>query len=188
MKKASLTIVLILISVCLYAQNLSWDINFLTGSEQTSTPISQIIRMETGDVFQFSIKSDTDAFCYIICYDSKRDILVLHNGRLTGGGENLFGPFNVEDPSGAETIYIIMSLENLPDLEGLIQNFNRAKTRQSTNSLYRAVVNLQNRVSRLGEPKSAFIPIGGTSRSSSQQYVTRFSGSGLYVRAITIRH
>jgi len=186
MKKA-ITIIIFLSAVfCLQAQDLSWDIRFQ--KVQEVIPISQIIRMQTGEVFRFSILPGEDAFCYIILYDSQRQVSVLHDKPLPGGAERNFGQFALTEPSGTETIYVIMSVERQVNLENLILNFNRnPKSRQHSNNLYREVVALQNTVSRLGEPASSYIPSGGTARGA-EQYVTRFSGNSLYVRAITIRH
>ena len=113
----------------------------------------------------------------------------MNNRNITGSEELLFGPFRLTEPAGTETIYIIMSQERQVNLEALILHFNNnPDSRQHANNLYREVVNLQNSVSRLGEPASSYIPSGGTSRGNTQQYATRFSGNNLYVRAITIRH
>ena len=191
MKKIAVLFLFLVAGVCLQAQTLSWDLKFLRGRVQESVPVSQIIRMQTGDAFQFTLLPAANTFCYIIFYDSQREIKVLHDKPLTGGTEAFFGQYALTPPSGMETIYIIMSLERQTNLESLIQSFNNnAGSRQHANNLYREVVNLQNRVSRLGEPASSFVPSGGTTRSvvNTQQYVTRFSGNDLYVRAITIRH
>jgi len=191
MKKIAVLFLFITAAVCLQAQTLSWDVKFLRGRAQESVPVSQIIRMQTGDSFQFTLLPADNTFCYIVFYDSQREVKVLHDKPLTGGVETFFGQYALAEPSGMETIYIIMSLERQSNLESLIQNFNdNPGSRQHSNNLYREVVNLQNRVSRLGEPASSYIPSGGTTRSvlGAQQHVTRFSGSDLYVRAITIRH
>ena len=189
MKKFIAVFLFLAAGVFVQAQTLSWDIKFLKGSTQESVPISQIIRMERGEIFQFSVLPDSFVHCYIILYDSQRDVFVLHNQPIAAGQERFFGPFRIEDPPGTETIYVIMSLERQVNLENLVQNFNsNPGSRQSANNLYREVVNIQNMVSRLGEPASSYIPSGGTTRGSTQQHVTRFSGNNLYVRAIAIRH
>ena len=189
MKKNILTIIFIFSAICLQAQDLSWDIKFLKGRERESVSISQIIRMETGEVFQINITPDSDAFCYVMAYDSGRNIYTLHNAPLTAGNEILINQLQLTAPSGTETIYVIMSLERLTRLENLIQTHqSNPNSRQHTDNLRREIINLQNTASRLGEPASSFIPSGGTTRSSAQELVNRFSGVGLYVRTITIRH
>jgi len=190
MKK--IIVVLLLLTACVYLQaqdNFAWNIRFVRGQSQESVPIAQIIRMTAGETFLITISSEADAFCYIICYDSQRQIFVLSNEVLRAGQERVVGPMRISDPPGTETIYVVMSSQRQTQLEGQIQNFNNnPNSRQHAENLRRDVVSLQNRVSRLGEPSSVYIPSGGTTRGNTQAFVTRFSGNSLYVRAITIRH
>jgi hypothetical protein len=189
MKKIAAMFVFFIAGFCLYAQTLEWELKFLKGSGQESVPISRQIRMETGETFLITVKPETDCFCYVVFYDSAREISVLRNAPLIGGIEINIGPYKLEDPSGTETFYMIMSLERQRNLESLIQTFNsNANSRQNANNLYREVVSLQTAASNLGEPASAFIASGGTTRSGSEKYATRFTDKAMYVRAITIRH
>jgi len=190
MKKIAAVLIFVFSAICLQAQDLSWNIMFLKGRGRESVSISQIIRMETGEVFQIAITPDSNAFCYVMAYDSGRNIYTLHNAPLTAGNEILINQLQLTPPSGTETIYVIMSLERLTRLESLIQAHQaNPNSRQHTDSLRREIVSLQNTASRLGEPISSFIPGGGTARGSSTiEHVNRFSGVGLYVRTITIRH
>jgi len=185
-----------IIAVCLFiftvvylqAETLSWDIRFLRGRARESVPISQIIRMETGEEFSISITPASDCFAYILSYDSSRQIFVIHDGS-TRGGQEIFFEFILQEPSGTETLFVIMSRTRETELERLIQsNKSNPGSRQHSNNLYREISRLQNAASSLGEPPSVFIPTGGTTRSSAQQYSTRFTDKNLYVRPITIRH
>jgi len=187
MKKLILVFLFVLLSVCVYAQDLTWDIVFQKGRTPEFIPISNIIRMETGETFQFSITPHSNAWCYIILYDSQRKVYVLHNERLSANIEKFFGPFQLEEPKGTETIYVILSLERQADLERLISVYNNSQTQADGNNVFRAIQRLQS--SMIGEPASSYIPSGGTTRgTSSQQYATRFSGKNIYVRTIIIRH
>jgi len=194
MKKIAVMFVFFTAGFCLYAQTFTWDVKFLKGKEKESLPISRQIRMETGEVFLITVMPETDCFCYVVFYDSSREITVIRNAPLIGGIEIDIGSFQLEDPSGTETFYVIMSLERQKKLESLIQAFNGSpNSRQNANNLYNEVVNLQKAASNLGEPASSFIASGGTTRGGladavQQAQVTRFSGKAVYVRAITIRH
>jgi len=193
MKKIAAMFVFFTAGFCLYAQAFAWDLKFLKGKEQESLPISRQIRMETGDSFLLTVKPEADCFCYVVFYDSSREIIVLKDAPLLGGVEINIGPFELEDPAGIETFYVIMSLERQKNLESLIQAFKGSNSRQNANNLYNEVVNLQKAASGLGEPASSFIASGGTTRAgpseqAQQTQVTRFSGKAVYVRAITIRH
>jgi hypothetical protein len=193
MKKIAVMFVFFTAGFCLYAQTFAWDVKFLKGREQESLPISRQIRMETGDSFLITVKPEADCFCYVVFYDSSREITVLKDAPLMGGVEINIGPFELEEPAGTETFYVIMSLERQKNLESLIQAYNGNNSRQNANNLYNEVVNLQKAASSLGEPASSFIASGGTTRSGSldavqQTQATRFSGKAMYVRTITIRH
>ncbi|MCL2181294.1 MAG: DUF4384 domain-containing protein [Treponema sp.] len=191
MKKIAAIVLFLAVSVCmLQAQGLSWNVRFVRGQSQESVPIVQAIRMETGDTFQITISSEADAFCYVLCYDSQRQLAVLNNDfQMRASQERLFGPMMINDPPGTETIYIIMSSDRQTQLEERIRSFNsQPDSRSFHNNLVREIQSLQNSVSRLGEPASVYIPSGGTTRGNTQAFVTRFSGRNLYVRAITIRH
>jgi len=190
MKK--IIIVFFLLAACMHiqAQDLTWDINFQKGRDLESVPVSQIIRMQTGEIFQFSVLPSSNAYCYIVCYDSQRNVAVLFNQLLSAKQEKIFGPLEITEPAGTETIYVILSLDRQTNLDRLILELNNNPgSRQAGNNLYREVVSVQNNVSRLGEPASSYIPSGGTTRgNTAPQHITRFSGKDLYVRAIAIRH
>ena len=189
MKKIAAAFFLILAAVYLPAQTLSWDIKFLQGRARDSIPINQIIRMETGEVFQIIITPASDSYCYVVYNDSEREIHVLHNQALKAGADLVLGPFQLEEPPGTETLYVVMSLDRQTRLEELIKNHeSNPGSRQHSDNLRREVGSLQNAASGLGEPASAFIASGGTSRSGSQEYATRFTDKNIYVRAITFRH
>ncbi|MDR0312818.1 MAG: DUF4384 domain-containing protein [Treponema sp.] len=189
MKKITAIFFSLAAAMNLYGQTLSWDIKFLQGSGQESVAISRTIRMDTGEAFLISITPALDCFCYVILYDSSREIFVLHDRPIRGGATIHLGPFFIEDPPGTETLYVIIGMERQTMLEALIQNFSNNGSRQNANNLYREVVNLQATVSGLGEPVSSFILSAGTNRGDSPgEYATRFTGKDMYVRAITIRH
>jgi len=187
-KKLALN-VLVFAAISLQAQTLSWDIKFLRGRERESIPISQIIRMQTGEEFSINIIPASDCFLYVVCYDSSRQLIVFYYGQALGGSQIHLGPYRLVDPPGTETLYVIISLSKEEQLETLIQNhINNTDSRQHADSLRREVARLQNVSSELGEPASIFIPSGGTTRGFSQEYVTRFTGNNMYVRTIAIRH
>jgi hypothetical protein len=191
MKKLTMSVIFILAAVCIcqqvQAQNFSWDIKFLQGKNRESVSIARTIRMETGESFLIAIKPDSNCYCYVVCYDSDRQVSVFRNEPITSGSEIYLGT-EITDPPGTETLYVIMSLERQTKLESLIQTYNSSASQQNANNLYREVVNLQNTASALGESAPSFIPSGGTTRGSSEEYTNRFSDKNLYVRPISIRH
>ena len=194
MKKMTLALAVALFVFCLpfplFSQSLDWQIQFLRGRNRESTPINRAIRMENGDAFMLVIKADADCYCYVICYDSEQQIDTFFNEAIKGGSEISVGPIGLIEPSGTETMYAIVSVSRLADLERLIDQNENSPSRQNTSDLYREIVRLQNAASDLGEPATAIITSGGTSRGAAdeQSFATRFTGKEMYVRSISIRH
>ena len=186
MKRIGVVFFLIAAAVSVQAQTLSWNIRFLKGNARESVSILRPVTMETGESFQIYIAPESDCYSYVICYDSEREIVVLKNSAVKAGSTVALEPVDISGPPGTETVYVIMSLERQTRLESLIQAFDANPTAQNANNLYREVVNLQNTASGLGEPASSFIVGGGTTRGA--EGVNHFSGKGLYVRPISIRH
>lgn len=189
MKKLISGLFFLFVAMSLQAQNLTWNIKFLQGKNRESVPVSRPVRMETGESFFITLNPTTDCFCYVVCYDAEKQIAVLKNERIKGGDEIFLDEIELTEPSGTETLYVIMSVERQAKLESLIQAFNnQPNSQQNKNNLYNEVINLQNTVSKLGEPASSFIASGGTSRGLTPEQVTQFSGKNIYVRPISIRH
>jgi len=191
MKKAVLCV--ILAAVCFYqqahAQSLTWDIKFLRGNERESVSILRTIRMENEETFLITIKPDSNCYCYVILEDTSRDISVIHDRPLSKGMEVNIGPYEILDPAGKDTFFVIMSLEREQRLEGLIKAYNdNPRIAQNSENLRKEIARLQDVVSALGQPVSSFIPGGGTSRGSTQEYVTRFEKKNMYVNPIIIQH
>jgi len=189
MKKLIAINLFIICAVGLQAQDLSWDIKFFKGTERETLPITQIITMETGEIFQIRISADSDCFSYIITQDPQRRMHVLHDTPLKKDSPLSLGPMQVQEPVGTETVYVIMGLRKEAKLETAIRNYkSNPASRKHINSLQREIAGLQNRASGLGEPASTFIPSGGTARSGNQEHTNSFSGKSVYIRTITIFH
>jgi len=194
MKKMKLTLAVALFAFCLplplFSQSLDWQIQFLRGRDRESTPINRTIRMENNDAFMLVVKAEADCYCYVICYDSEQQIDTQLNEAIKGGSQVPVGPVFLTEPSGTETFYVIMSITRHEELEKLINLNEKSPSRQNTSDLYREIVRLQNAASDLGEPATAIITSGGTSRGAAeeQSFATKFTGKEMYVRAISIRH
>jgi len=176
-------------------ESLDWQIQFLREQNRVSMPINRTIRMETGEGFRLVIGPDNDCYCYVLVYDSEQHIYVWYNQAAKKDSRIQLAPFALTEPSGTETIYVIVSSSRQEELEGLITLFNNSPSRQNTYNLYREIVRLQNAASSLGEPASAIITSGGSFRDADtpspddeENFATKFTGKELYVRAIGIRH
>jgi len=171
------------------AQNLTWDLQLQKGKEWEAIPKSQIITAESGQVISFFISPESDCFCYIISQNSERKIFILYEQPIKSEMEIKIEPLKADNSPGSKTLYVIMSLEKQIKLEEAVKNFKSDPNSQRyANNLQGEIAKLQDAASSLGEPSSALITSGGTTRGNSiQEYITRFSEKKIYVRTITIR-
>ena len=169
------------------AQSLTWDIQLQKGREGAAIPKSQIITAENGQNISFFISPESDSFCYIISQNAERKLFVLHDQPVKSEMEIKIEPLKADNSPGAKTLYVIMSLERQTKLEDAIKNYKSDPGSQRfANSLQGEIAKLQDTASGLGEPASALITSGGTTRGS-EEFLTRFSEKNLYVRTLTIR-
>jgi hypothetical protein len=169
-------------------QNLVWDIQFLKGNKQEIVPYSQSITAENGQGLFVIITPASDCYCYVLSQNSERKMTVLHDQSVKGGKEIFLNLLPENSSPDTKTLYVIMSLAKQSKLEEFIKNYKgNPDSIRNINNLHGEIAKLQDTASGLGEPSSALIASGGTTRGSSQEYVTRFSMKNMYVRTITIR-
>jgi len=185
--------------ICLFAtvwafqapaqQNLVWDIQLLKGNEHENVPYSQTITVESGQGLYIAMIPASDCYCYVLSQNPERKMVVLYDQHVKSKKEIYLTPLSEDSPPDTKTLYVIMSLARQTKLEELIKSYkSNPDSIRHVNNLHGEIAKLQDTASGLGEPSSALIPSGGTTRgSSSQEYATRFSMKNLYVRTITIR-
>jgi len=178
------------------SKSLDWDIQFLNNESGESMPINKTIRMETGQHFQLAINAEEDCYCYVIIYDSQHQIYVWYYEPAKKVSEIKPKALRLTEPSGTETVYVIVSSSRQGELERLLTQFKNSSSSQNTDNLYREIVRLQDAASGLGEPATAIIPGGVSARevtnagvpADDKSFSTKFTGKELYVRAIGVRH
>jgi len=174
------------------AQSLTWDLQLQKGKEWEAIPKNQIITAESGQNFTFFITPESNCFCYVISQNSDRKVFILYDQPVKGDMEVKVEPLKTDNSPGAKTLYVIMSLEKQSKLEEAIKNYkNDPNSQKNANNLQGEIAKLQDTASSLGEPSSALITSGGTTRKIAgvtlEEYITRFSEKKIYVRTITIR-
>jgi len=169
-----------------HTQTFTWDLQLLRENE--AIPEFQTILLDTKQSLHLIITPVSDSYCYILIQNSERRIFLLYDQLINGGKDLYIDLLETDNTPGNKTLYIIMSKTKQTRLEDLIISFkdNPASQRYASN-LHGEIARLQDRVSGLGEPSSIIIPTGGTTRGTTQMYMTRFSEKDLYVRAISIR-
>jgi len=167
---------------------LTWDIQLLLGGEREALPKSQSITVDGEQNLFIIVIPASDCFCYIISQNAERKLFILHDQPIKGEGRIRVNPLQADKSPGVKTLYVIMSLDKQAKLEDAIKNFKGdSNSQRNVNNLQGEIAKLQDTASGLGEPASALITSGGTTRGSAQDLITRFSEKSLYVRTITIR-
>ncbi|MCL2834163.1 MAG: DUF4384 domain-containing protein [Treponema sp.] len=178
-------------------KTLDWDIQFFKENSGESLPINRTISMETGERFSLVITPHSDCYCYVFVYTSVQEIYVWYNQDAGKDTPIPLKPLRLTDPSGTETVYVIVSSSRQGELERLISLFKNNSSRQNTDNLYSEIARLQDAASSQGGPAVPIITNGSTSReagpvnssSGDDKIITaKFSGKDLYVRAIGVRH
>ena len=172
-----------------YAQkSLTWDIQLMLGREREPLPKSQSITIEDEQNLNVIVSPASDCFCYIISQNSERKLFILYDQPVKGNMKIRVNPLQADNSPGVKTMYVIVSLEKQTKLEDAIKNFKSdSGSQRNANNVQGEIAKLQDTASGLGEPVSALITSGGTTRGAAQELTTRFSEKSLYVRTITIR-
>jgi len=190
MKKLLLVCLLIGISgFQVYAQkSLTWDIQLMLGREREPLPKSQSVTVDSEQNLFIIVSPASDCFCYIISQNSERKLFILHDQPVKGNMKIRVNPLQADNSPGVKTVYVVMSLEKQTKLEDVIKSFKSdTNSQRNANNVQGEIAKLQDTASGLGEPVSALITSGGTTRGDAQELTTRFSEKSLYVRTITIR-
>jgi hypothetical protein len=167
-------------------QNLTWDIQMQR--EGIWQAVSPTVRVEVGQSFRVAITPFSDCFCYVLSQDAEQKITVLHDQPVRDHDEIFIEALKADNMQGGQTLYVIMSLVRQARLEGFIGAYTKTTNSRNANNLLGEIANLQDSVSKLGEPRSDIIQSGGATRgqTSSQENLTRFSEKNMYVRTIRI--
>jgi len=169
-------------------QNLIWDIQLLKGKEREPLPKTQTITVENEQNVYIIISPASDCFCYALIQNSDRKLFVLYDQPVKGEMKIRVNPLQADNSPGTKTLYVIMSAEKQTKLEDVIKNYKSdINSQRYANNVQGEIAKLQDTASGLGEPSSALITTGGTTRGESEESITRFSGKNIYVRTITIR-
>jgi hypothetical protein len=186
MKKIIFITLLLSVNI-LFAQDLTWLLQFQRGSIWEPVPDSQRITVETGEDFNIIIFPASNSFCYVLNRISNRSIDVL-NSQAVKGGDTIEIPLPTNNLSDSSTLYVIMSLTRQTRLENLIDQYK--KNPDSVDLGGRRIIKKKKETSKLGEPMSKILPMGGPISSIGKSVIkeaTSYSDKNIYVRVITIR-
>jgi hypothetical protein len=194
MKRITISLFFSLFFVCFVQtgwsqNNFDWTLALVDVNADTSVSFSQPIVMKTGETFTLFIKNEAPCYCYIIIQDSEQNVQVLQNRRLAGGEELKFGPIQIMPPAGSENFYVVMSSTEQRDLSSTISIFQKNNSsRRAARDVMNEVLRLRRSLSMLKENPEKPVDMGGAFRGTLKSEGVVVSGSGSYVKTITINH
>ncbi|MDR2785795.1 MAG: DUF4384 domain-containing protein [Treponema sp.] len=194
MKKLFFLPVLLFAAVSAFAQSgraaFDWSIALVNQRRVTGISADKTMRMETGDIFHFLIKSEADCFVYVIAQDSDNSVFVFHRGSLEKGKELRAGPAELTPPSGTETFFVVVSAAAQRKLDQALEAHQKnPNSPRAARAVMGEVFAIRRDISSLDQHPEQPVYMGGTFRGGDVSLPgLRFSGSNAYVRTFNISH
>lgn len=144
----------------------------------------------TGEQYRLVITPAAACYCYII-YESPdgTEAAVLYSGPLKQGDTWYSAVFELSQPSGSESLYIITSRDEQKTLAQRITAFASGSGAAQRRALMNEVFRIRSNSSRFREAPEKPVLMGGASRGSPEKnYGVEYSGSEVYVKTISLEH
>jgi hypothetical protein len=162
-------------------EGFEWAMGILNQKRKAEIALNRPVAMETGDVFNFRLKSGADCFAYVVAQYSDGSAAAFYSGALEAGKTLDVGPVDLSGPGGTETFYIILSALEQDSLAAAIAAY-RADPERATRSVANEIFNLRRAVSRLNEKTERQVSMGDGVEG------LEFSGAGAYVKTVIVEH
>jgi hypothetical protein len=193
MKKFLLVPILFSAVLGAYAQPVrafDWTIALVNRRQDAGISVDKTIRMETGDIFHFLIKSTADCFVYVIAQGSDNSVFVFHGSPLERDKELRVGPAELTQPSGTETFFVVVSARAQRKLDQALEAYKRnPDSPRAARAVLNEVFALRRDISGLDQNPEQPVYMGGAFRGEDASVPgLRFSGSDAYVRTFNIIH
>ncbi|MDR1862295.1 MAG: DUF4384 domain-containing protein [Treponema sp.] len=163
-------------------EGFEWSVGILNQKRKSEIALNRPVRMETGDVFSFRLKSGAGCFAYVVAQHSDGSA-AFYRGVLEAGKTVDAGPFDISGPGGAETFYIIACAAEQTALDAAIAAYKTAPDPdQAARGVANEIFKLRRAVSRLNEKPEKQVSLGDGVRG------LEFSGADAYVKTVTVEH
>jgi hypothetical protein len=147
------------------------------------------VKMQNGDIFNFTLKSKAGCFVYVICQGADKAITVLWQAPLSAGEDLSLGPMELGPPPGTETFFFILSAAPQRKLEAAIAAFEgNPGSSQAKQGLVNEALNLRREIASLKEKPEQPAALDGAFRSPVKLEGLGFSGAHTYVKTIAVEH
>jgi hypothetical protein len=193
MKKFLLVSILLSAAVSVSAQSgraFDWTIALVNQKQDAGISVDRTIRMKTGDIFHFLIKSAADCFVYVIAQGSDNSVFVFHGSPLERDTELRVGPAELTPPEGTETFFVVVSAAAQRKLDQALEAYKRnPNSPRAARTVMNEIFALRRDISALNQNPEQPVYMGGAFRGGDVSVTgIRFSGSDAYVRTFNISH
>jgi hypothetical protein len=192
MKKQLLILPLLFAGALVFGQNrqFDWSIALVNRLGGAVLAADRPVQMQTGDVFNFLLKSEADCFVYVTAQSSDNEVFVFYSGAIKKDEEIRIGPVEITVPSGTETFFVITSVSPQRKLEQAVESYERSpNSSRAARALLNEVFVLRRAVSALDQNPEQPVFMGGAFRGGDDTVpAIKFSGAETYVRTFTISH
>ena len=170
-------------------KSFSWTLGLQNAKTGELVPFSAPVSSWKGDQFRLVIEPSEDCYCYAIAESSEGDeVSVLYAGFLKAH-ETWYSPIMIlEDPPGAESLFIVVSYGEQEILSQRIAAL-RPDSISSQRALMSEISRIRGELSGFREVPEKPVMMGGASRGSPEKgQGVEYSGLGAYVKTISIEH
>jgi hypothetical protein len=176
-----------------YAQRgraFDWTIALVNQRHSVAISADRPVRMETGEIFHFYIKSGADCFVYVIAQGSDNSVFVFYGNSLKGDEELRVGPAELTPPPGTETFFVVVSAGAQRKLEQALAAYQKSPgSPRAARAVMNEVFALRRDISGLDQSPEQPVYMGGAFRDGGAPLAgLRFSGSDTYVKTFNIGH
>jgi hypothetical protein len=187
--------------------SLRWALGARDAEDSQTWAVTKDTRLEKGTQLKFLVEPRTPGAVYLIFLGSSGELHVLHRDWISASGEGGSGKtyippgdqwFELEDPAGYETFFLIASRERLVDLDRLLDDLEAADVtkRESVSEQVVQEIRRQHKAHReFSRPIAKPVMIGGQTRgeptsdgTSIDQFAIDVTATQFYGKTITIDH
>jgi hypothetical protein len=180
---------------------LRWALGAQDAEGETPSAVHKDSRVETGTRLKFLLEPLSAGSVYLILLDSNDDIHVLYRETTEVYDGKAYVPpgrqwFEVDDPPGRETFFLLASVDPLNELDRLLEQHDQAGGSADSAELSDAIVAEIRRVQKanrnFSKPVEKPVMIGGRTRDANSdaldQLATQVTAEKFFGKTITIDH
>ena len=195
MKRYIIPVMFLIISIsALFAggepeKSFSWSLSLQDMKTGDMIPFSAPVKSSTNEKYRLVIESGSDFFCYVIAEDPEgTELTVLYAGSMKARESWQSPVLEISPPDGTESLFVVASREELQTLAQRIKaldNTSESTQRAVMNEIFR----IRSEVSQFREAPEKPVLMGGAARGTpGKSQGVEFSGSGIYLKTISIEH